>query len=257
MEALTYDYDEKPATARRSSDALWNLLTVIALLGVACVVAAFWMIFSNPYSAFNPFPPPTLPVALELPTQTPTPPGQLPPTWTPTATVEPTATETPYPTSTLAPTNTPFSLVTPTAEVPASTPTKPAGGYPFVLKNGGPIAIPNIAYPSLGCEWMGVGGQVFDMSGGPKTQVIVILGGSLAGHSVNPMGTLTSLTGVATQYGQAGFEFKLADYPTASEGSLWIQLVDQANIPLSEKVYFDTYQDCEKNLVLINFNQVK
>jgi hypothetical protein len=32
--------------------------------------------------------------------------------------------------------------------------------------------------------------------------------------------------------------------------------MDQEGKPLSEKIYFDTFADCEKALVLVNFNQV-
>ena len=64
------------------------------------------------------------------------------------------------------------------------------------------------------------------------------------------------MTGLAPQYGQGGFEFTLANQLIATTGTLWIQLLDQQNLPLSERIYFDTYNDCEKNLVIIYFNQV-
>jgi hypothetical protein len=68
---------------------------------------------------------------------------------------------------------------------------------------------------------------------------------------------MVTISGTAPQYGQAGYEFKLADQPIDSVQSLYVQLLDQADLPLSEKYYFDTFNDCEKNLVLINFKQIR
>jgi hypothetical protein len=65
------------------------------------------------------------------------------------------------------------------------------------------------------------------------------------------------MTGLAPQYGQGGFEITLADRLIASNGTLWIQLLDQQNLPLSDRIFFDTYQDCQKNLVIIYFTQVR
>jgi len=250
---------EKPKREGSSSlaAALWNCLTVFILLGVVAVVVVFAMIYVNPTASYNPFPPPTVPVFLGFPTDTPTPMGMLPPTWTPAPTLEPTLTFTPRPTATLPLTPTPFSMVPTTAAPPTPTITPPPGGYPFILRQGRPDYVKNIAHPDLECNWMGVAGQVLDMSGGPKTQVIVVLGGEIGNRPVDPTGVLYSLTGVALQYGQAGYEFVLSDKPFASKGRLWVQLVNQSTEPLSEKIYFDTYEDCSRNLILINFKQVR
>jgi hypothetical protein len=258
----TTEFDELPRTrpAPRSNALVLNILTVVILLGAVCLAAVFLSIFINPNSIFNPFPPPTLPAALVLPSITPTPRGALPPTWTPTITPEPASTSTPRPTATLPPTATPFTLITPSPtvnlETPTVSPTPPKGGYPFVIDSR-PLAVPNLAHPDLACNWIGVAGRVVDMSGGPKTQLIVVLGGTLGGKPVDANGIKFSLTGVAPAYGQAGYEFVLGDKPVASKGTLWIQLVDQSEIPISEKVYFDTFDSCEKNLIVISFKQVR
>jgi hypothetical protein len=159
---------------------------------------------------------------------------------------------TPMPTSTLftiaTATPSPTVTITPTATIPP-------GGYPFELQKGSPIAIANIYHPELACNWMGVGGQVVDMSGAPVTGLIVRLGGDLPGVKFPEV--FMSLTGVALNYGRSGYEFTLANEPIASNDSLWIQLLDQAGVPISEKVFFDTYKSCDKNLIIINFNKVK
>ena len=45
--------------------------------------------------------------------------------------------------------------------------------------------------------------------------------------------------------------------PVASDRTLWVQAVDAAGMPLSEKVYLSTFGDCEHNLLIVNFNQVR
>ena len=102
---------------------------------------------------------------------------------------------------------------------------------------------------------MVVGGQVVDMSGGPVTGLVIRLGGGLPGVSIPD--NLMSLTGVAPNYGRAGYEFTLADMPIRSRDSLWVQLLNQVGGPLSAKVYFDTYDNCEQNLIIVDFKQVK
>ena len=52
-----YDYDP-PQSSSVNRGVIWNLLSVVLLLGVACLAGGFVLIFTNPYSALNPFPPP-------------------------------------------------------------------------------------------------------------------------------------------------------------------------------------------------------
>ncbi|MDO9088196.1 MAG: hypothetical protein Q7U53_18460 [Anaerolineaceae bacterium] len=110
----------------------------------------FLIVFINPHSEINPYPPPPMPERLVLPTQTATV-RQLPPTWTdipnqlpsiqpldfkstptlrPSSTLYPTntsfrlPTRTPTPTNTLTPTNTSTFTNTPTnSATPTITPT--------------------------------------------------------------------------------------------------------------------------------------
>jgi hypothetical protein len=43
--------------------------------------------------------------------------------------------------------------------------------------------------------------------------------------------------------------------PVASNDTLYLQLLDQAGLPLSDNVYIDTFNDCKKNLVLVRFKK--
>ena len=101
--------------------SFWDILAVLGLI-VLCMAAVMiaWL-FINPYTAINPFPPPTLPSTIDVPTSTSTL-AKLPATWTveprfrsPTVVLQ---TQTPLAT------NTSFILPTYTASlVPSLTPT--------------------------------------------------------------------------------------------------------------------------------------
>ncbi len=248
----TFDYQDPYQTKNRTSNLIWNVLTTLVLLAAVVLAGVIVSIFLNPFSGLNPFPPPTVPALLQLPTLTPTPLVIFEPTWTPVPSLTPTATFTPRPTETLIPTETPFPLLTPTE---ASTSSAPASSMPFVVAQGSPVAISSAAfYPELGCNWLGVAGQVLDLSGAPvATGVVIQLSGVLGGKFLE----VTSLTGVAPQYGPAGYEFFLLDRPVISNRTVWVQLLDQAGLPMSEKIYFETFDACEKNLIYINFRQVR
>lgn len=242
-----------PVKKKKKSDrdGLWNTLTVVMLVLTLCSCGFFFSIFNNPYSAFNPLQPPT-PVPPSLtPTWTPI---RFDPTWTPEPTIPPTATNTPRPTITLEPTFTPFKLVTPTkppTATPVVSPTrtpKPTGAPYAVTVN----AVSSTTYRAdSSCSTMYVAGQALDSKNNPSIGLIVKLGGSVPGKSFNE----TTLTGIAVAYGQGAFEFELGVQPVASKNTLWVQLFDQANAPMSEQIYLTTYADCNRNLIYVRFTQ--
>ncbi|MEA4908099.1 MAG: hypothetical protein VB089_10780, partial [Anaerolineaceae bacterium] len=100
-------------------DSTWDLLAILAIIGVIGVGSVMLLIFINPYSAINPFPPPEMPPTMMVPTSTPTL-RSLPATWTATIggvnalTFEPSATELYTPTGFLVWTYTPTPSITPT-----------------------------------------------------------------------------------------------------------------------------------------------
>lgn len=112
-----------------------------------------------------------------------------------------------------------------------------------------PLSLPNYAHPEAGCNWMGVAGQVFDAQGNPIRNILVNVGGVLNGKPVDLLG----MTGLATNYGPAGYEMVLSTSVIASTGTLWVQLYDLSGNPISGKVVIDTYNDCQRNLILVNF----
>lgn len=166
---------------------------------------------------------------------------------------------------------TPFPPVTPSPEPPTSTsqpsetkttdeptqtpsltPTIPAPQGLLDVQIGSPLGMPNFTHPEMGCQWMGVAGQVFDADGKPMQELVVEFGGTLAGQDVFGLTVL----GQAEAYGSGGYEFKLSDQPIASSETVWARVYDLDGIPLSKDTYFSTYGECEKNLVLLNFVQI-
>jgi hypothetical protein len=120
--------------------------------------------------------------------------------------------------------------------------------YPFKLQQTGVMAIQGF----YGCNWIGVAGQVFDLGGIPIQNLILHLEGFWAGNAL----ALERLSGSASQYGPAGYEFVLGSQPADSTQALWIQVLDANHKELSARIYLDTYNDCARNLILVNFNQV-
>jgi hypothetical protein len=247
---------------KRPSARVWNILTILILVAFGCVLSYFTLIFLNPNSSLNPFPPPTLNPALFTPTFTVTPRFTLVPSWTSTnapvtVTETPVPTITPVPTETLVPSETPIPP-NPMVENPISVQPVMAStskDYTFVLQQGSPSAIAGAEFHQAGgCDWLGVAGQATSLNGEAVRGLFVQLGGSLPGlESVDKL----VMTGLAPQYGLGGFEITLADKLVASNSTLWVQLLDQQNLPLSERIYFNTYDDCQKNLVIIYFSQVR
>ena len=252
MDAFDIVDAQKTPTSKTSSDLLWNILTILVLVGVLIVGMILMIIFVKPQIGFNPFPPPTevLIPTISVPTSTPTSRIVLPPTWTPEATLEPSATPTLRPTATPVPIDTQSVAPTDAPTVGSAS----GSQFSFVVQQGSPKAIENIYHPELGCNWMGVGGQVTSLNGSPVVGIFVQLGGTLQGQLFE---TRLSMTGTAVEYGRGGYEFQIADKAIASNKTLWIQLLDQASLPLSDKIYFVTSADCEKVLTLLNFVQVK
>lgn len=244
------DVDEKPR--RRNGDLIWNILTILVLLATACIGIVFVSILLNPYTGLNPFPPATLPPTITMPpsvTPSITAAIHLPPTWTPSPLPPPSETPTPRPTATE------FILETPTPTVNEPTPLPEDFEFSFDVQQDFPQALPNIFHPELGESWMGVGGQAFGLDSRPIKSLLVQIGGTLEGKIYE---TKLTITGTALAYGPAGYEIQIADRLIESNQKLYVQLFDpQAGIPLSDKIFFNTYNDPQKSLILINFQQVK
>ena len=225
---------------------IWDWLSIGVLVLTTCIAGYFLLIYLNPESSLNPLPPGG---RLLVPSETPAP-IKLEATWTASPTLEMTPTNTPRPTFTALFTETPFSLVPPT-RTPKPTST-PKALFSVTVK-----PIPStIFYPELGCSYFGVGGEAVDSNNGPYKFGIVKVGGTLNGKTIDPS-QYTTVTGVATKFGQAGFEI-VFDVPAVnSNKTLWIQMFDVSDIPQSDRIFFNTYSDCERNLIQVRFKATR
>lgn len=261
---------------------LVNLLTMMVLIAT-CVSCAFAAVIAvRPDFVPAQFQQPTLPPMAVLPTVTATSTISLFPTreatWTPTTPptatrtatgttnpdlVTPTEAESPTPEISDTPSATPtldetqiFQLTqsiatdTPTitnTSAPTFTPSKTRSAFPFTVQGGAPTPIQNFAN-SAGCNWMGIAGQAFNLEGNPIIGLVV----HLEGGGINQ----DSITGTKTAYGAGGYEFFINNRPVQTIGEYKIQLRDQnGSTPLSDMIVVNTFADCSKNLLLVNFVQ--
>jgi hypothetical protein len=157
--------------------------------------------------------------------------------------------------STLGATSLPISAATAT-NMPALTATATSTPelFPFVL-DGEPEPISSdYIRPQLGCDYLLIAGQVWDLQGDPVLDSAQVhLYGELAGYVLDEY----SLPGSAIVYGQSGYEFILKDLVVDSYNTLVVQLEDLDGVPLSSPYFIQTYQDCQQNLILVNFKKVR
>jgi hypothetical protein len=238
-----FDFDGKPARPQSRPMQMWDVLSILVLIITACIAAYFVFIFISPDSPFNILPPggrgpktPTVTVTAL----------QLQATWTASPTLELTPSNTPRPTFTPFFTNTPFSLVPPTKTAkPTSTPKAPFTALSVTQVES------TIIHSDLACNWAGIGGTVVDANNSPVIGTVVVLRGTLDGSTIEQQ----TVAGINKEYGPSGFEFVLGNAPIASNKTLYVQLVDQQNIPLSDPAPISTSTDCSKNLVMVRFKK--
>ena len=244
---MSEDFDFDGTQSKRSGAPMqmWDMLSILVLILTVCLVGYFAVIFFNPASQFNPLAPGKGLFSNPLPTFTVTP-LKLEPTWTASPTLVLTPSDTPRPTLTPLPTSTSFSLVPPTkTPKPTKTPRAPfSAGTPTLVES-------TLIHPDLGCSWAGIGGTVVDANNSPVIGTVIVLRGTLNGSTIEQQ----TVSGINKEYGSSGFEFVLGNTPVASNKTLYVQLVDQQNIPLSDPLQVTTSAECGKNLVMIRFKK--
>ncbi len=255
-----FEYDNdlvSPVKEKKGiSDIVWNRLSMALGIGAILLGLFYIWIYINPYAFINPYPPAIIPPTFIVPTNTPTltftNTPEISSTPSPTPTLQPTDTPVPSPTHSPA---TEIALLIPTLEITVSgtAPTSP-GPYSYAVVPGNPIAISSaIMRPDDECKWMGVAGQVVDMNDSPVVGLRIQLYGTFKGK----VKAITSLSGTVNRYGPAGYEITINDTPVETYNTLWVQLFNQAGGAISDKVYLKTYASCDKNLIIVNFKQVK
>ncbi len=116
----------------------------------------------------------------------------------------------------------------------------------YVLQSGSPAYLRN--YVNIdGCKWMGVVGQAFGLDGKPQLNLIA----HLEGGGLN----VDSITGSHPAIGPGAYQIVLGDHPIATTDTYQIQLRTPSGQALSQSYSFPTYANCDKNLILVNFEQ--
>lgn len=275
----------KPKPQPAAGGGPFMVLSAVLLLGSCGVMALTGFIFINPNilpEALRPIPIGSAPIAVVptvalLPTSSPASSfPTLPATWTPTATptesatptntasptLEPTATPsvTPTPeftaTPTGTPTRTPTITLTPTPTGPTPTRTNTPSPFQYTLQNDRINYTQNFARPTLGCNWQGIAGMVYDLNGRPVIGLIVKLeGGGLS---------YEALTGTRPEYGSGGYELFITDRPQTTTNTYRVQLRTINGQPLSESIVVPTFENqvdangninCSRQLALVYFVQ--
>ncbi len=243
MSKFDYEYEEAAASKPKARLELWDMLSIVTLLITFCLGVYFVLVFLFPNSALNPLPPNSVD-PLSPPTATITP-IQLEPTWTNTPLSIVTETPTLLPTFTLEPSPTSFSLI-PATKTPTITPTPKAPFSATVT-----YIDSTIIHPEAACNWQGIGGTIVDANNADMLFYTIRLVGFYNGKTKNEQ----TVSGIEPAYGKSGFQFFLGTVPVSSKGELYIQILDQSGLPLSNNIYIDTFNDCSKNLVLIRFKK--
>ena len=124
---------------------------------------------------------------------------------------------------------------------------------PFVMR-GTPQALTHkLFHPQYACEdYLFIGGQVWDLQDAPITGLVVHLSGSYGGASVD----LDAETGSAPIYGLSGYEFALENKQIA-EDQLFIELRNIEGELLSEPTFLTISPECDSNLIIVNYKQVR
>ncbi len=235
-----------------------DVITAIFLLLMVFVIAFTILLIGNPYSALNPFPPPTplkfLVLASPLPTNTPTatftpePPTPTVPSPTPTAT--PTRTITLTPSQTFTPVFSSAVTVTPRAGTVTT-----AIPQPQFTRSPFPFTVDSIKFITNtgrdGCQWQGIVGTVLNTQGEPIRGLAVRITGS--GGNIDEFHYTGQTPNQQTKLGDAGFEAFLGATPR--EDKYTVQLLGRTGAPISELVAIETKVGCQQNVVVITFVQ--
>lgn len=206
---------------------LWNLLTVV--FSIATVVAAGWFIWKMAHPSRG----------VQTVNTVPSPTVNYPVRGTDLPTLKPVA----------RPTNT-VVVETPTAVPPTPEDTSL---YTFDLQAKPESISATLFKQDRTCTWSGIAGQVFDLQGRTITGITVQVNGPMYGKDIKFLG----MTGSSPWYGVGGYEIFLTDKPLDTQGEYGIRLVDQNGRGLSPHFKFNTSSDCAKNLVIVNFKQIK
>lgn len=264
---------------------LYDVITLLFVILTVGLVAIMVLIINDPQTTLNPFPPPTVPPLVNLPTLTPS------ATITPTATASGTPTNTPTPTNTaIPPSATASNTPTPT-DTPTTTPTQvlaganpqpqsttiPQGQTLAPLDDGSgnivpgseatatpvgtstpfdaptrspfPFTVTEVSYESnpgdQGCQWLSVAGTVTGLFGEPLPGLAI----QIDGENFRQV----QFSGSAARWGEGGFEFAVGAAPRTATYTL--QVKSPTGGLLSDTIEVQTGNTCDSTVTFIEIVQ--
>ncbi len=215
---------------RRNRTGLYNAIAIFFAFATIAVFAYYSILWNNPWSPLNPLPPATPFVQI-------------------TATPDPIGGFAAVPTQ-AAPATAPAFAVTPTLPVDLTAQVAPAesDGFPFRLAADEILYTPNAN--GRECNWSSIAGTVTALDGSPinnyGVQIINVENPDALDRRV--------FSGSAVTIGPGGFELSLGGVPL--QGRYSVQLFSPAGVAISDIYDVFTSDQCDQNVVVIQFRQV-
>ncbi len=265
---------------------LYDVITLLFVILTVGLVAILVLIINDPQTTLNPFPPPTVPPLVNLPTLTPsatvtptaTPSGTPTITLTPTHTALPpsaTATHTATPTDT--PTITPTQVLAGVDPQPQNTPVPPPptvfvpldDGSGNTVPGGEPTAAPVTTAAPLDAPTRSpfpftVNEVSYEPNPGEQGCQWLSVAGTVTGLLGEPLGGLAiqidgenfrqvQFSGSAARWGVGGFEFAVGAAPRTATYTL--QVKSPTGGLLSDTVEVQTGNTCDSTVTFVEFVQ--
>jgi len=219
---------------------IFALMFMIATIALGVVFVSIWR---DPWSSLNPLPPAT--TFIEV-------------TWTPDMAALSAFYANQTATAQAESNNT--VIITPSAQNAVVIPQNnqpiivqpmdtPTGDKPFTISEAGVLYIPNAN--GRGCNWSSIAGTVTGLTGEPLDGYAVQIADIEEPTRLN----VVVNSGSSLNLGAGGFELALGSTPRIR--SYRIQLFDSANNPVSEPFQVFTREECDQNVAVVNFVQVR
>ncbi len=120
---------------------------------------------------------------------------------------------------------------------------------PYRVQVGSPKYLAAFSHAELGCNWLGLAGQVFDFEGRSRAGLVVFATGAFDGRPVNQV----AVTGNHSTYGPGGYEIFLSGHLPSGSNTITVQLYNLEGQPLSEPFALKLPTSCDQNLIMMNF----
>jgi hypothetical protein len=119
----------------------------------------------------------------------------------------------------------------------------------YLYQPGTPVAINDFLQIEESCVGMEIAGQVFN-NNEPTEDLIIKVSGSLGAEDDI---LIYAISGGEPRLGPSGYRINLSDQLEHSTNSVFIQLINSSGVSISPSLPVETYDDCDQNLIIVNF----